>query len=388
MQTLSFSQRAMLSFVVLALLNLATALVASMGWGQTATWGLAVLGAIAAIVGGGWWLSRATAGLAKVELALTRLEQGDFRHELRTGAMDEFGSLMRLVQSLAKQQRKLISDILNASRALTDQATSLDAAAESLADQTGKQSDQAMQVSAATQQMNRSVDDISRATGDTAQMAAQAKEVLRESQQNMQASLASTNRIVEVVGEARSTLDDLNQAVSRIGSMTGTIKEIADQTNLLALNAAIEAARAGESGRGFAVVADEVRKLAERTSQSTLDINNNVANIQLVTQATLMTMDDAVTEVSNGTASIEACSKNLLEVNQASEQTVTMTGKIAEAVQQQGTASDDVARTIERMTVSIDVNNREAQALALSADNLAKTAAALKALVARFETSL
>ncbi|MBV8656812.1 MAG: methyl-accepting chemotaxis protein [Burkholderiales bacterium] len=388
MQTLSFSQRAMLSFVVLALLNLATALVATMGGGEGATWALAALGAIAAVAGGGWWLSRATSGLDKVEVALKRLEQGDFRHELRSDATDEFGTLIGLVKSLAKQQRTLISDILTTSRALSDQAAALDNAAESLADQTGKQSDQAMQVSAATQQMNRSVDDISRATGDTAQTAAQAKEVLRESQQNMQASLASTNRIVEVVGDARATLDDLNQAVSRIGSMTGTIKEIADQTNLLALNAAIEAARAGESGRGFAVVADEVRKLAERTSQSTLDINNNVANIQLVTQATLMTMDDAVTEVSNGTAAIEACSKNLLEVNQASEQTVTMTSKIADAVHQQSAAADDVAKTIERMTVSIDVNNREAHALALSADSLSKTAASLKALVARFETSL
>jgi len=385
MLSMSFTQRAWISFIFLAVVNLATALAASLGAGTAVVWALGAVGALAAIVGGGWWVSRAASGLQKVEAALKRVDQGDFRMEIRVDSSEEFSSIVRLIQTVGNHLHTMIADVLSTSRTLTDQASKLDDAAEALAQQMGQRNEQALQVSAATEQLNASVNEIGRATQETAETAMQAKSVLQESERNMQASLASTSRIVEVVGEARATLDDLNQAVARIGSMTGTIKEIADQTNLLALNAAIEAARAGESGRGFAVVADEVRKLAERTSQSTVDINNNVANIQLVTQATLMTMEDAVAEVSNGTAAIEACSRNLAEVGKASERTVEMTHKIADSVRQQTSTADDMAKTIERMASTIEANNREAQQLATSAEALTQMATGLKSLVTRFD---
>ncbi|WP_371916157.1 PAS domain-containing protein [Pseudomonas sp. URIL14HWK12:I9] len=62
---------------------------------------------------------------------------------------------------------------------------------------------------------------------------------------------------------------EMENNLSKVTEIVGSIQGIAAQTNLLALNAAIEAARAGSAGRGFAVVADEVRKLATRTTEAT-----------------------------------------------------------------------------------------------------------------------
>lgn len=114
-----------------------------------------------------------------------------------------------------------------------------------------------------------------------------------ETLENAQSGLDASQNSLGTVEELSQELLGITQEIQETGSIAKVLEEesnritrtidiingLTSQTNLLALNAAIEAARAGEVGRGFAVVADEVRALAERTRQSTEEINEVVNSL-------------------------------------------------------------------------------------------------------------
>ncbi len=105
--------------------------------------------------------------------------------------------------------------------------------------------------------------------------------------------------ILDFSRKSTAAMDKLREKSQSISSVVGFIKDIATQTNLLALNASIEAAHAGEVGRGFAVVAQEIRKLAEDSKRSVSEIEEQILNVQELTEVTLrliQNMDQSIKE--------------------------------------------------------------------------------------------
>lgn len=115
----------------------------------------------------------------------------------------------------------------------------------------------------------------------------EANGLVNEAQQVAEGGIDSVHNAADMlekldhsVSKTVTLTKELEQNGHNIGTIVEVIQGVAEQTNLLALNAAIEAARAGETGRGFSVVADEVRALAQRTQQSTEEINTMIASLQ------------------------------------------------------------------------------------------------------------
>ena len=254
-----------------------------------------------------------------------------------------------------------------------------------MADQSEQQRDRAASVAAATQEFSQSVAEVASSAGQTASAAESAQAQVQEAQASMARSTAATSRVVEAVQSSSHTIGDLDQAIAKIGGITQVIKEIADQTNLLALNAAIEAARAGDMGRGFAVVADEVRKLAERTTASTADITATVTEIRKVTDATVLSMNHAVTEVEQGIGLINESVAGLDKITGTSAEVTAMARHIADAAGEQAIASDQVATNMEQIANLIESNLEAAKGAKDAADALNGTALELRRVVGQFK---
>ncbi len=207
-----------------------------------------------------------------------------------------------------------------------------------------------IQSASTVEEMTRTAGEVARSSTEAARIAQETAQTARGGQEEMNQTVMGMQQVSQAVVQAANIITALGRSSDQIGEIVRVIEDIADQTNLLALNAAIEAARAGEQGRGFAVVADEVRKLAERTTKATKEIGDMIRQIQKDTRSAVSSMDQGTSQVGQGVALANKTGEALANIHSMINATAGMIQQIANATEEQSTATRQIASDLESMT--------------------------------------
>ncbi|HEY5717778.1 MAG TPA: methyl-accepting chemotaxis protein, partial [Motiliproteus sp.] len=206
------------------------------------------------------------------------------------------------------------------------------------------------QVATAVHQMAATVQEVA---ANAARAAEAASEADREAARGQQVVAETTESITRLSGEVESAagvIEKLHQDADNIGGILDVIRSIADQTNLLALNAAIEAARAGEQGRGFAVVADEVRSLAQKTQDSTQEIQAMIHTLQGAAKEAVTVMGRGRSEAERSVEQARLANESLLSITSAVGVISDMNIQIASASEEQSAVADTINMNVEEIS--------------------------------------
>jgi methyl-accepting chemotaxis protein len=296
-----------------------------------------------------------TGPVGKASALAETMAKGDFTAKLDINQKDEIGLMAASLNAMAGQLSTMIRDIIGGVNRLTASSNDMAAVSKQLSANAKDTSDRAATVAAATEEMSTNIQSVSAAmeqsTSNVNMVASSTEEMtatVTEIAQNAEKARAISEGAVKQSQQATEKMAELGESARKIGRVTETITEISEQTNLLALNATIEAARAGEAGKGFAVVANEIKELARQTAAATVDIKNQISEMQ---NTTATTVED-----------IEKISAVISEIN-------SVINGIATAVEEQSAASSEIASNISQASQGIaEVNENVAQSTVVIAD--------------------
>ncbi|BCZ48701.1 methyl-accepting chemotaxis protein [Clostridium gelidum] len=236
--------------------------------------------------------------LEKLVVLMKKAKEGNLDLHIVDESKDEisevisaFNDMVGKINTLIVDVKSLAENVSSNTKIITDVSEHSYASSEEIAatmsEITQGASEQATSASEGLDYMNKLSQEINMVNGKT-QNVSLVLEKTKEMKQDAIISVETLNSKAEETNKASAKIvedvNNLNSNVKDIKAIVELIVDIAEQTNLLSLNAAIEAARAGESGRGFAVVADEVRKLADKSKESSIQINKIINDIQHKTE--------------------------------------------------------------------------------------------------------
>ena len=296
------------------------------------------------------------------------ISKGDFSQNLPLEEKDS--GIYRSVVEMSHELQELIRSMLTTSNSLTESADKSSTIASQNAERVLEQKLMTDQVVVAVEEMSASIQEIVNNASESAKKSELGLEEANKGRDSVQETLSSITALATDLSDAMSVITELEKQSNEIGSVVEVIQGISEQTNLLALNAAIEAARAGEQGRGFAVVADEVRTLAQRTQESTTEIQTIIQNLQLGTTKTVEVMEKSTRQAQETVERSATIDVALSAIQALINDISSMNSQVATAVDQQSKVTGEITINVTSISDQLDETTEAVTNAQLASDKV------------------
>ncbi|RMM60937.1 Methyl-accepting chemotaxis protein [Pseudomonas savastanoi pv. glycinea] len=322
-----------------------------------------------------------------VNRTLVALSTRDLTARTRYTGKDEFGEISRNLDNMAQQISEVIREIGSATSQVATAAGQSSAVALQTSQNVAQQRLGTDQVATAISEMSATVKDVARSTTDAAEMSQRVNNSTVQGKTEIDNTIGLIQGLSVQAEETSRIIDELKGESNAISSVLDVIRGVADQTNLLALNAAIEAARAGEQGRGFAVVADEVRNLAKKTQDSTVSIQNMIANLQSGSERAAASMQETLGKAQEGASNVVRAGELLEEIAEGIATISDRNIQVASAAEEQSLVAEEIHRNVNDINALVIQVSAGAEQTAVTSRELARLAEQQQGLVGRFKVS-
>jgi methyl-accepting chemotaxis protein WspA len=328
---------------------------------------------------------------AKVDSLLgvvSKAASGDLTGKIDVTGDDAIGRLAAGLERMFDNLRALLNNVQKAGIQVTTSATEIAASAKQQEATGIEQAQTSVEILSTTKEISANTSQLLKTMEEATSVADYTTSATADAQNNLRRMDSTMQHMVSATDSINAKLAALSEKASNINSVLITITKVADQTNILSLNAAIEAEKAGEAGRGFSVVATEIRRLADQTSVSTWDIEQMLKEMQSAVSASVMGMDKFSEEIRRSVGEVRQVTDQLSGVMDQVQKLAPQFDVVLQGMQSQAVGAEQITATMMQLNDATQQTVESLKATSEAVHQLQYAAGDLQTSVANFAVAV